>query len=283
MAARTDIASESEYILNGTDLSGIERRTERCEDALIETDFIKIITDEAAQKIGRPKGRYITFTLGGTGIEGDTALLTKRAAVISAQIKCLLPGDLSGGVLFAGLGNRRVTPDSVGPLAADRVFATRHLKKDFLKGITLNRTSVISPGVMAQTGLESAALIRLIAGRISPSAIIVCDAFACCDIEHLGSVISVCDTGISPGSGVNNSRAEISGSTMPAPCIAIGIPTVADIGAVTDSDDKALSGLIVTPSDIDTVVGHGSALISLSVNLAIQPELSPEEILSLMT
>ena len=54
MAARTDIASESEYILNGTDLHGIERQRHLDEKSMLETDFIRILTADAAEKIGRP-------------------------------------------------------------------------------------------------------------------------------------------------------------------------------------------------------------------------------------
>ena len=282
MAARTDIASESEYILNGTDLQGIERQRHLDEKSMLETDFIRILTADAAEKIGRPMGRYMTFTLTDKSFEADSTLLCARAALIAKHIRSLMPSDMRGGALFAGLGNRRVTPDSVGPLCADRVIATRHLKRTPLKGIHLNDTAVISAGVMAQTGLESAELIRLIAARISPSLIIVCDAFACSDMENLGCTVQLCDTGISPGSGVHNSRAEISQNTMGIPCIAIGIPTVADISAVSGIKDEVYKGMIITPSRIDTIVSHGAALISLAVNLAVHKQLTIEEINALV-
>ena len=195
----------------------------------------------------------------------------------------LLPKDMSSGVLFAGLGNRQITPDCVGPLAADKILATRHIESGVLKALgELERVSVISPGVLAQTGLESAELIRLIAARISPSLIIVCDAFACSDMENLGCTVQLCDTGISPGSGVHNSRAEISQNTMGIPCIAIGIPTVAEISAVSGIKDEKYKGMIITPSRIDTIVSHGAALISLAVNLAIHRQLTIEEINALV-
>lgn len=281
MAARTDIASESEYILNGTDLQGIERQRHLDEKSMLETDFIRILTADAAEKIGRPMGRYMTFTLTDKSFEADSTLLCARAALIAKHIRSLMPSDMRGGALFAGLGNRRVTPDSVGPLCADRVIATRHLKRTPLKGIHLNDTAVISAGVMAQTGLESAELVRAAAELVKPAVIIVCDAFACSDISHLGTVISACDTGLRPGSGVNNSRAEISKHTMGVPCVAIGIPTVADAGAVTMSDSDDLRGLVVTPGGIDAVVSFGSSLIALAVNMALQPELTAEEILAI--
>lgn len=283
MGARTDIASESQYITGGSELEGISKQEESSPDAGLDITRIEIKTDSAAGKIGRPKGRYLTVRASDGSFEAAAECFNERAALLAKEISALLPGDISGGVLFAGLGNRQITPDSVGPLAADRILATRHIESRVLKSLgELKRMSAISPGVLAQTGLESAELIRLISDRIKPSAIIVCDAFACSDMENLGTTIQLCDTGISPGSGVNNSRAEISGKTMGVCCIAVGIPTVADIAAVTSSEDKALKGMIITPSRIDAVVSHGSALIALAVNMAVHKGLTAEEIMALV-
>ena len=281
MPARTDIASESPYITGG-ELEGATRYDESAEAAQLSLTRIEIITDEAAQKIRRPKGHYLTLTASSGGFDMPECF-NERAKLLSREISALLPGDMSGGVLFAGLGNRQITPDSVGPLAADRILATRHIESNMLKALgELAKMSVISPGVLAQTGIESSAIIKMIADEITPSAIIVCDAFACSDIGNLGVTIQLCDTGISPGSGVGNCRAEISRRTTGVPCIAIGIPTVADIAAVTGADTDSSSGMIITPSRIDTIVKHGSSLISLAVNMAVHSRLTADEINALV-
>ena len=105
--------------------------------------------------------------------------------------------------------------------------------------------------------------------------------FACAELDNLAATVQLSDTGISPGSGVNNSRAEISQRTLGLPCIAVGIPTVADIAAVTD-DPAVPKGMIMTPGRIDTVVSRGAALIALSVNLALHRSLTVDEINSLV-
>ena len=281
MPARTDIASESPYITGG-EPEGAARRDESSEDAQLTLTRIEIITDEASKRVGRPKGRYMTLKTAQGGFDAPECF-DKRAELLAREIAALLPEDISGGVLFAGLGNRQITPDSVGPLAADRILATRHIESGMLKALgELAKMSVISPGVLAQTGIESAALIRLIADEIKPSAVIVCDAFACSDMGNLGCTIQLCDTGISPGSGVGNCRAELSERTLGVPCIAAGIPTVADIAAVTDSADPALNGMVITPGRIDTIVRHGSALIALAVNMAVHAGLTAGEISALV-
>ena len=283
MPARTDIASESQYIAAGRELDGAVRNDESVQSAQLDITRIEIITDAAARKIGRPRGRYMTLKAADRSFEAEAARFNERARLLSREIAALLPKDMSGGALFAGLGNRQITPDSVGPLAADRILATRHIDSRVLKDLgELAKISVISPGVLAQTGIESALLLRLIAGSIKPSVMIVCDAFACADMGNLGTTVQLCDTGISPGSGVGNCRAEISGRTMGVPCIAIGIPTVADIAAVTCTQDGSLGGMIITPSYIDSVVRQGAALISLAVNMALHPGLTVEEINALV-
>ncbi|WP_028511261.1 GPR endopeptidase [Ruminococcus sp. NK3A76] len=283
MSARTDLASESQYITGGETPKGVDVKEERSDAARLSITRIEIKTDEASRRIGRPKGRYMTLRASDSSFEAEADCFNERAALLAREIAALLPADMSRGALFAGLGNRQITPDSVGPLAADRILATRHIESHILKELgELAKMSVISPGVLAQTGLESAEIIKMIAQSIDPSVIIVCDAFACSDPENLGTTVQLCDTGISPGSGVGNSRAEISLRTMGVPCIAAGIPTVADIDAVAEKHDAALDGMVITPGRIDTIVKHGSMLISLAVNMAVHSSLTAEEINALV-
>lgn len=282
MSARTDIASESALLSGAASLSGVKKQQERCESALLDITRIEILSDDAAEKVGKPRGRYLTLRSLDGGFDSEPGCFNERARLLAREIRALLPEDLGAGGLFAGLGNRLITPDCIGPLAADRILATRHIESRALERLgELARVSVISPGVTAQTGLESAEVISLISGRIRPSAVIVCDAFACAELDNLAATVQLSDTGISPGSGVNNSRAEISQRTLGLPCIAVGIPTVADIAAVTD-DPAVPKGMIMTPGRIDTVVSRGAALIALSVNLALHKSLTVDEINSLV-
>ena len=72
-------------------------------------------------------------------------------------------------------------------------------------------------------------------------------------------------TGISPGSGVGNDRAEISAAYLGCPVIAIGVPTVADAAALSDSADA--QSLFVTPRNIDELVRSASKLIAYGIDL----------------
>ena len=135
--------------------------------------------------------------------------------------------------LVAGLGNQSITPDAIGPLCAQRVFATRHIRQlgNELDMGELTEVSVIRPGVLGQTGIEASDLVKAACSRIDADTVIAVDALACSETHNLGRTIQLTDTGISPGSGVANSRKELSRRTLGADCIAVGIPTVTDHGS----------------------------------------------------
>ena len=192
--------------------------------------------------------------------------------------------------MFAGLGNRAITPDSLGPLTAEKIFATRHIKR-LAKDIDtsdLSDVTVITTGVMAQTGVESSETVKALADLVKPDAIIIADALACSDISHLGTTVQLTDTGISPGSGVENARKELSQKTLGVPCIAIGVPTVADMNTIAEGlcisyIPKEFNGMLVTPKSIDNLVLRSAGLIATAVNRAFHPSLSDEEIASLIS
>ena len=75
--------------------------------------------------------------------------------------------------MVAGLGNRDVTPDALGPLAVDALLITRHLKES-LPGefAAFSPVCAMAPGVLGQTGVESAEVIRGVAERVKP---LLCD------------------------------------------------------------------------------------------------------------
>jgi spore protease len=278
MAINTDLAIER---YNDAEKAG-DTNGALCEKhydgaARLSITQIDILTDGAAQKLGKAKGRYVT-------VESDepfyeySPFFGERCRAVCGAIESVCT---HGNTLFVGLGNRFITPDSLGSLVADRIFATRHIKR-LAKEIDsefLTETAVASPGVMAQTGLESAEIAAAICSAVKPSQLIVCDALACCDPTHMGRTIQLCSTGISPGSGVENSRAELSERTLGIPVAAIGIPTVSRVLA----DKEPYPDLLVTPKPIDRLVRQGSELIAAAVNMYLHPSLSHEEILSLVT
>lgn len=287
MGIRTDLAMESAAeILSECNISGIENRTRRIDELDLEITDINITTPQAALRVGRPQGRYITVRASDGTFDHFSPCFEKRCEVIAEQIR-LLAGNAER-VLAAGLGNRDITPDAVGPLCADRIFATRHIKKyaSEIDSSDLTEMSVIQPGVMGKTGIEASEQVKATVDSIKPAAVIAVDALACSEIDNLGCTIQMCDTGISPGSGVQNSRKELSESTLGVPCIAIGVPMVIDLSTAAEkmfsaSANEKAARMTVTPRNVDKLAANCAEYISLSIDLAFQKSLTAEELRSL--
>ena len=128
--------------------------------------------------------------------------------------------------LIIGLGNIKSTPDSLGAKVIHDRLITKHLFKYGNIKDGIRSVSAFIPDVMANTGLESANIIKAIINEENPKFIIVIDALASFSIDRINKTIQITDTGIHPGSGIGNNRKEISKQTIGIPVIAIGVPTV---------------------------------------------------------
>lgn len=282
MNIRTDLALESAEI-HKKSLNGVALDEEKQSELTIWR--MEIETDSAAKRLGKPQGRYITIGL--PRFTARAGVDKKTAAVLAGEISRLLPQN-TGSVLIAGLGNTEITPDSLGPKVAEKVIATRHIGKKLCRELGLGEllpVSVIAPGVLGQTGIETGELILGTADRVVPSAVIVIDALAARSLDRLGSTVQMSDTGICPGSGVGNSRMEISRRTLGIPVISVGVPTVVDIKTLLSdigAENVSAPDMIVTPKEIDMMIERAAFLIAVSLNLSLQKSLSFEDIMGLI-
>lgn len=282
MGFRTDLALESTENLKDSDLSGIN--SSEYKDKNTKITKINITTEAAAQRSGKPMGDYVTVEV--SSLITPTENVENETAAIATAISSLLP---QGTVLVAGLGNPDITPDCIGPKTLSKIFATRHLSMnniqiEGLEGI--RDVTAISTGVLGQTGMESAEIVKSVCEKIKPAAVIAVDALACSDVKRLATTIQITNTGISPGSGVQNSRKELSTATLGIPVIAVGIPTVVDMSTIAENlsgQDIKASNMMVTPREIDTIVTRAAKMLSLSINKALLPTLSFEDIESLVS
>ena len=272
---RTDMAAESVARASDAVIGGVSSQEAVNEQAGLRIERIHIFTQEAARLLGKAIGRYVTITLLGAGLEGYSDAFELRAEVIAQEIGALMGKRTS--TLVVGLGNRDITPDAVGPLCADGIFATRHIKQfaPELDGGELGEVSALQTGVLGQTGIEASDIVKAVCSRIGAGCVIAVDALACAQAETLGRTIQITDTGISPGSGVANSRKELSQGTLGARCIAVGIPTVIDYG-------EGEGAMMVTPRGIDAIVKNGAQYIAAGINLALQPSLDIADLRSLV-
>ena len=199
---------------------------------------IKITTVEVdknmSEQINKKVGDYVTIEFDDVTDSHQEIVKKIFSEQLSEIIKKTKIKD-SDKCLIIGLGNDKSTPDSLGPLTIDKVLVTNHL---FMYGQVeegFRSVSAIIPGVTGTTGIETSDLIKSVVDGIKPDFLIMIDALASQALDRVNKTIQISNTGIHPGSGVGNSRKEISKDTTGIPVIAIGIPTVVD--AVTVVSD----------------------------------------------
>lgn len=273
MKNRTDLALESYESASQTKLDGVIVR----ESSNVTT--VLVTNENGAKAIGKPVGEYITLKL--DSYVDDFEAFDKRVYYFSSILKSLLPKNIKS-VLVAGLGNYDITADSLGPKTNHYIFSTRHIIDELKMRLNKNEitpVSSIATGVLGETGIETAEIIRGIAEQIKPSCVIVVDALAASSSERLGNTIQLSNTGIAPGSGVGNHRFEITKESLGVPVIAIGIPTVVNTSFISgNTDDDAF----VTPREIDLITEKGAKLIGMGINLCLQPSLNLNDLTTLM-
>lgn len=292
MDFRTDLTLERREMLE-TELEGVVVNEEENDEC--KTTVIEITTDDAARKLGKGKGKYITVEM--NAFSDEAAVSDGRLSALTESLKTLLP-HRDGTVVVAGVGNLQMTADALGPQTASMVFATRHIDDELKKAaglsVTLRPVVAFSTGVLGQTGIESGEYIKSICEAVKPCCVITIDALAAGSVSRLGNTVQMSDTGIAPGSGIGNTRKRIDENYLGVPVIAIGIPTVVDAVSlaceICGKQSSELSkgniskgrGLVVAPKDVDLLVKNASYLLALSLNCALQPELSPKELYALM-
>lgn len=295
MNFRTDLAIERQEYTEKEKLDGV-LSSYKSENG-VKVTTIEIINKKGEKLLSKPMGKYITLETKSLGQSSE--LFEKSIEVLGRELKKLLPDK--GTVLVAGLGNEDITPDALGPKVLSLLLATRHISPDLAENLglgTLRSVAGIIPGVLGKTGIETVEIIGGIVKKIDPVCVVVIDALASRNVARLGTTVQMCDTGVEPGSGVGNKRKGINRETVGVPVIAIGVPTVVD--AVTMAVDvfeksgielgekefmKKLHnhrGMMVTPKEVDNLIDRAAHLIAMAINIALQPSLTVQDIMSIV-
>lgn len=314
---RTDLAMEQKerFESDHVEVSGVVLEEEYDEEKEIKITTVRIETENGAKTMGKPVGTYLTLEAPNMAA-ADEGYHREISETLAGFLEKYMKDtedteenqEKGYSVLVVGLGNREVTPDALGPYVVDQLNVTRHIVQEYGRyAVEKGRSRIVSavvPGVMAQTGMESAEIIRGIVNETTPDLIMVIDALAARSTKRLNRTIQISDAGIHPGAGVGNHRSEITKDTMGIPVIAIGVPTVVDaativndtmenfitaletsetlkgVGVVLQGYNSAekyelvkeliaphLNGMFVTPKDIDDTVRRISYTISEAMNM----------------
>jgi len=286
---RTDLALEAREGLSGALPDGVEE--DRRDVLGFGVTRVRITNRAGADLLCKPIGDYVTLELGRLLRREDNAF-ADGARALADELRAMLRLGSGDSVLVAGLGNPAITPDAVGHLTAESTLATRHLRAQPRGPFSAFRSvAVLEPGVLGTTGLESADVVRAVAGEAKPAAVIAVDALASRRAERVCTTVQLSDTGIVPGSGVGGGRTALDRAALGVPVIALGVPTVVDAatlasdlaeeaGASLDADAlrRASGGLIVTPRDIDARVRDISRLLGYGINLALHEGLAVSDL-----
>ena len=289
MNYRTDLAVEIRELLdkNGQKAEGYMKKQKQIDEDISVTE-ITIIDERGEAVFGKPKGSYITIEVDGI-LEQKDGIKERAAQVLARELKEMIPFHYYLKVLVIGLGNEKVTPDSLGPHTVDKVKVTSHLFRmfDCDGDWEMANVSGFNPSVTGVTGMETADVIEKIAALMKPEVVVIIDALAAKDIRRISSTIQICDTGIAPGAGMGNRRKEISEKTLGCRVISIGVPTVIDSRTlILDAAEEIKSwdpaeteaylqgknlDMIVTSTDIDQIIKDFSDIISNGINITLHP------------
>lgn len=312
---RTDLAVEAHTIALEKDpnIAGVEVTTEK--DEHVQIHRMKVVDQTGAMRVGKQVGNYLTFEVPGLRSH-DPDLQETVANRFGQELKTFLNLGEGAQVLIVGLGNWNVTPDSLGPLVAEKVFVTRHLythMKDVLDE-GFRPVAAVSPGVLGITGIETSEIVKGIVENTKPDLVIAIDALASRSLERVNTTIQVADTGITPGAGVGNKRKGLNKDTLGVPVVAIGVPTVVDAVTIAhDTIDMVMNriqqdapnngcsqlmsnfndqekrqliheilhplgyNLMVTPKEIDAFIEDVATLVASGLNMALHDSITPED------
>ena len=291
---RTDLALETteRFAEENAEIRGVEVHEEYDEEKDVRTTVVKIVTENGAKSMGRPQGTYITIEAPELSTP-DEDYHREISEEISTHLRKLIDLKKEKSVLVVGLGNAAITADALGPQVVDNLLMTRHIIKEYgLRGIKhekMHRISGIAPGVMAQTGMETAEIVQGIVSETKPDVVVAIDALAARSIRRLSRTIQITDTGIHPGSGVGNPRNGLTEENLQVKVIGIGVPTVVDAATIVhdsmahlldtleETEQKEfldemiapnLYSMFVTPKDVDETIKYLSFTISEGLNIA---------------
>jgi len=286
MQYRTDLAVEVDALLAEAQQKAQGYIKKQCQiDEDIAVTDITITTEDGEAAFGKPRGNYITVEVQGV-LEEKNDIIRRASKALAEELKKMIKFDYFLKVLVVGLGNEKVTPDSLGPHTVDKVKITSHLFRIFEcdGDWEMANVSGFNPSVTGVTGMETAELIERAVSLVKPDVVIAIDSLAAKDISRMSTTIQLCDTGIAPGAGMGNSRKALNQDSLGCRVVAIGVPTVIDsrnllLEAAEEVKEwdvesyirKHNLDMIVTSTDIDQIIKNFSDIISNAINITLHP------------
>lgn len=315
---RTDLAIENREIYkesNEEESKGVT--VEKDEEENYTITRVKVLNKSGSENLRKPIGSYITIDVPNLD-KTDEDLKDEISKTLAKEIKALGMSNPNSKILIVGLGNWNITPDALGPKVVKRLLVTRQFFVNYNKEIdeTVANVAAISPGVMGITGIETLEIIKGVVEKIQPDLVIAIDALASRKMGRVSTTIQISDAGINPGAGVGNNRSTLDKESLGVPVMAIGVPTVVDAATIVNdtldliigsliseaetgtefysllsdisSEDKYaliqdvlqpyMGNVIVTPTDIDSIIDDLSIIVANGLNMALHPGIDLQDV-----
>ncbi len=312
----TDLALEAREAVG--EIPGVEMEQEKKGETLVTR--VHVVTPMGARRMGKPIGRYVTIENEELS-RAETLRDREMGGIIAEELRALLGEEQDGCAMVAGLGNRELTPDSLGPRVTGEILVSRHIKEnmpDFLDE-RVRSVCAVSPGVMGVTGIDTGELLRAAVESVRPACLIAVDSLAARSRRRILGTVQLSDAGVVPGSGVGNHRTALTRETLGLPVVAIGVPMVVRAAVIgrealetalnsivrregnetpmarrirgyldeetleeLSQEDASMRGFVVTPVSIDEAVRNVATLVAEGINRCLQPELKYEEIQAML-
>lgn len=229
----TDLAlEERERFQKNVEIEGVEINKKYDRNLKMTTTVVDIVSEKGAETMGKPIGSYITIETKKLQEQRESER-KKIAKQLSENLSEITKGDSIKNVLIVGLGNSLATPDALGPKTIEEIISG--------EGVYC-----ITPGVLAQTGMETYSVIKGIVNEINPDLIIAIDSLAARNVRRITTTIQVTDTGITPGSGIGNHRKGLNKENLGRKVIAIGVPMVVSGATIVNDTMEKLIGILST-------------------------------------
>lgn len=306
---RTDLAVEAHAAAGrGRRLEGVTVEASTVDG--VQREEVRVRTESAARRLGKPVGRYVTLNFPDL-LDRDREGRARLTDAIRRELDDVMALSSHSQVLVVGLGNWNATPDALGPRVVGRIVVTRHLHGGLPQDLRgrLRPVAAVAPGVLGITGMETGEIVQGIVERVRPDVVVAIDALAARSVHRIGTTFQIADTGIHPGSGVGNRRAALNRETLGVPVIAVGVPTVVHaltivrdamhmmverlrersefldllgededeiLGLIGEVVDPAVGSMMVTPKEIDRLIGDLVGVLAGALNASLHPGITPQ-------
>lgn len=223
---RTDLIIEE-------NIDNIKSQKYNYQDIIVEDIIL-----EKNNELGKKAGKYITIAFKDITDSNNYDNVLKVFQDELAKVLKYYKIKKNDSCLIIGLGNHKIISDALGSKVLEQITVTRHIYLLNDLDSKYRNVAIIEPNVMGVTGIDSFEIIKNTIKEIKPDFVIAIDSLCALDIRRLNKTIQITTTGITPGSGIGNSRGELSIDTLGVKTIAIGVPTVVESGVIVSDTLK---------------------------------------------